>query len=107
MAARDERTGEVKITKKDRETAADLCSLMASSSAASADPLDVIVIDRAQINFAEPCFALGVNCHSDFAAELARGAYWSVSNEHSVSEEQERQFWAEAEARLRTGWRPS
>ena len=88
----------MKITKAMRQTAADLCALMASSSREHGN--------QPIVWFLEPCRALDVDCYCGTGpAALARAAYWSI--DVAVDDDDaERERWAEAESRLRTDWTP-
>jgi hypothetical protein len=95
----------MRIDKRTRAQATQLCALMASSNA---DVHGEYLIDFAfplppihQVDFKEPCRVLGVDPIFSAAAELARQAYWAVP-----ASSLRRAEWAEAEAMLRTGWLP-
>lgn len=79
-----------------RELAAQLCSASACIAASEPKPFGVA--------FNEVCEAFDEPCHDGKAANLARQALWSF--EDGVIEE-EAEWWAEAEARLREGWEPN
>jgi hypothetical protein len=80
------------LTKAIREDAADACAMMASSNARGT--FDATTFPAAYFDDA-------IDSHIP-AAYLARDALWSVENYASSG----RDSWAEAEAKLRCGWRP-
>lgn len=90
-----------RISKRMREEAADLCAMMASSNS----ELMTRIVNgwpEQAVDFEDACGA-DVCYASDGVADLARAAFQTGAL-HWYPEP--RAPWAEAEALLRTGWRP-